>query len=119
MLKSLFKNRKGAALVEYGLLIGGIALIAAGAVSVFGHKTTDLIATMAAVLPGAHTDDNGAIISGKLIETANGLTGAGGKTGIGLDFTTIVAGANTNRLGVNVGGVGSSGAIGNLVIEAK
>ena len=33
MLRKLLKNRKGAALVEYGLLVGGIALISAGAVA--------------------------------------------------------------------------------------
>lgn len=118
MLKRLFKNRKGAALVEYGLLVGGIALIAAGAVSLFGHKTSDIIGTMAAVLPGAHTDDNGPIISGKLIETAPGITAGGGTTGIGLDFTAIAAGVGTSRLGVNVGGTGSAASIAGLVLEA-
>ena len=119
MLNKLLKNRKGAALVEYGLLIGGIALISAGAVSVFGHKTSDIIGTMAAILPGAHSDDNGPIISGKLIETAGGLTGGAGKTGIGLDFSAIAAGRDTNRLGANVAGSGSAAQIANLVIEAK
>ena len=61
MLKRLFKNRKGAALVEYGLLIAGVALVSSAAVSMFGHKTSDLIGAMAAVLPGAHSGDNGAI----------------------------------------------------------
>lgn len=119
MLRKLLKNRKGAALVEYGLLVGGIALISAGAVSVFGHKTSDIIGTMAAVIPGAHADDNGPIISGKLIETAGGITGAGGVTGIGLNFTAIAAGVNTNRLGVNVAGTGQAAAITGLVIEAQ
>src|SRR6187397_2381424 len=102
MFKRLLKNRKGAALVEYGLLVGGIALISAGAISLFGHKTSDMIGTMAAVVPGAHVDDNGPIISGKLIETTAGIA-AGGGTGIGVDFAAIAAGANTSRLGVNVG----------------
>lgn len=103
MLKRLFKNRKGAALVEYGLLIAGVALISAAGVSVFGHKTSDLIATVAAVIPGAHTDDNAAIISGKLIETTPDGVGAGGSTGIALDFTTITGASGTSRLGTNIG----------------
>ena len=119
MFKRLFKNKKGAALVEYGLLIAGVALISSAAVSVFGHKTSDMIATVAAVMPGAHTDDNAAIISGKLIETVPGVTGASGATGIALNFTGILADSNTSRLGVNVGGSGSATAITALVVEAK
>jgi pilus assembly protein Flp/PilA len=117
MLKRLFKNRRGAALVEYGLLVGGIALIAAGAVSIFGHKTTDIIGTMAAIIPGAHTDDNGPLISGKLIETKAGITASGGTTGIGVDFSKIADGVNTNRLGINVAGSSSAGDIAKLILE--
>lgn len=65
----LFNDKKGSALVEYGLLIAGVALVSAAAVSVFGHKTNDLISATATVLPGAHDDDNGPIVSAKLIET--------------------------------------------------
>ena len=120
MFKKLFKNRKGAALIEYGLLIGGIALISAGAVSLFGHKTSDIIGLTAAIIPGAHTDDNGPVISGKLIETAAN-TGSGGSVGIGLAFE-VIAGATGDRLGSNVGGQGSfaaSNGVGGLVVEAK
>jgi len=118
MFRKLFKSRKGAALVEYGLLVGGIALISAGAISLFGHKTSDLIGTMAAIIPGAHFDDNAPIVSGKLIETTPGGSGA-----IGIDFSTIVANSNgaTNRLGVNVAGSTSDGAqngMDGLVVEA-
>lgn len=67
----LFRNRKGQGLVEYGILIGGVAIVCIAAVSIFGHKTNDMIATVAAVLPGAHTDDNGAIMSGKLVRTTS------------------------------------------------
>ena len=121
MFKKLFKSnksRKGAALVEYALLIGGIALISAGAVSLFGHKTSDIIGTVAAIIPGAHLDDNAPIISGKLIETTQ-QAGAGGSTGIGIDFSTI-AGETGDRLGANVAGEGFRGnnGLGGLVIEA-
>ncbi|MCU1237235.1 MAG: signal peptide protein [Candidatus Solibacter sp.] len=120
MFKKLFKNRKGAALIEYGLLIGGIALISAGAVSLFGHKTSDIIGLTAAIIPGAHTDDNGPVISGKLIETTM-QTGGGTNQGIGIDFAGI-ASATGDRLGANVAGSGSfaaSNGVGGLVVEAK
>jgi len=120
LLKKLCKNRKGAALIEYGLLIGGIALVCAGAVSLFGHKTNDIIGTVVAILPGAHTDDNGPILSGKLIETTM-QTGAGTSQGIGLDFVTIAGQVGTDRLGANIAGAGSfasSNGVGGLVVEA-
>lgn len=127
ILKRLFKNSRGAALVEYGLLIAGVALISSAAVSVFGHKTSDIIGAVTTILPGAHTDDNSAIISGKLIETAAGQVGANSGTGISLDVATIAAGSNTDRLGTNIGGatlgaVGSgtnpAGSLDSLIIEA-
>src|SRR5438105_1108696 len=96
MLKSLIKkvirNRRGAAFVEYALLVGGISLVGAGAISLFGHKTSDMLGTMTTILPGAHTDDNNAIISGKLIETAP-TTGAGGVAGIGIDPAGVASGS--------------------------
>jgi Flp pilus assembly pilin Flp len=77
MLKKLLRNRKGQGLVEYALIIAGVALIAAVGISVFGHKVSDLISTVAVVLPGAHADDNAGIVSGRLIETAQSGTNAG------------------------------------------
>ena len=58
----------------------------------------DLIGSVAAVLPGAHTDDNGAILSGHLIATTveNGA--------IGIDTTAVLQSTNTsgqNLLGVS------------------
>ena len=118
--KLLFRCRKGAALVEYGLLIGGVALICAAAVSIFGHKTSDIIGTVAAILPGAHTDDNQAMLSGHLIETATS-NGADSTPGIGLDFNGIAHSfTSTDRLGINVGGQAASGnGVDGLVEEAK
>jgi Flp pilus assembly pilin Flp len=117
MLKKLLKNRRGAALVEYALLLGGVALISAGAVSLFGHKTSDIVGTMAAILPGAHTNDNGPIQSGHLIETNTvGTSGA-----LAVDVAAIVAETNQDRLGLNfVGGTaGTSNGIGGLVVESR
>ncbi len=110
-MRKLFSNKKGQGLVEYGLIIAGVALICAAAVSVFGHKTSDLIGAVAAVLPGAHADDNGPMTSGKLIETTvDGVTG-----GIELDAATIALGGD--RLGTNVG-LDTPTDFGGLILEA-
>lgn len=70
-LKRLLRDKRGQGMVEYGILVGGIALIALAAVAILGHKTNDLLATVAAALPGAHADDNGTIVSGKLVNTTS------------------------------------------------
>ncbi len=116
-MRKLLSNKKGQGLVEYGLIIAGVALICAAAVSVFGHKTSDLIAAVASVLPGAHSDDNAPITSGKLIETTEGSATAP----IELDAATIVGNAGTSRLGNNVlGGTGTANdGFGGLVLEAN
>ena len=118
MLRKLFSNKKGQGLVEYGLIIAGVALICAAAVSVFGHKTSDLISAVATILPGAHIDDNGPITSGKLIETT-----AAGTDPISLDVVGIAGndGTTGNRLDANVRGTVAAGGLdgfGGLVLEA-
>lgn len=117
MLRKLFSNKKGQGLVEYGLIIAGVALICAAAVSVFGHKTSDLISAVAAVLPGAHAGDNAPITSGALIETTAGSTTAP----IELDAAAIVANAGNSRLGNNVlgGTAATQDGFGGLVLEAN
>lgn len=102
-MRKLFKNKKGQGLVEYGLIIAGVALICAAAISVFGHKTSDLISATAAVLPGSHAGDNAAITSGALIETSEGAAG----DAIELDADAILAASGTGRLGNNVLGAGT------------
>ena len=122
-MNKLLKNKKGSALVEYGLLIAGVALVGAAAVSIFGHKTNDLIGATAAVLPGAHADDNGAIVGGKLIET--NLDETSGT--ITIDGDAIAAGAGTARMGTNLlgaynstSGGAESGIVGSFfVVEAE
>lgn len=120
MLRKLIRNKKGQGLVEYGLIIAGVALISAAAVSVFGHKTSDLISAVATVLPGAHEDDNDAMASGKLIETDNP---AGGAAGIQLDAAGIATNNGTARLENNVLGLGSAAGagtnFGGLIVEAN
>ena len=96
--KSLFRCKKGAALLEYSLLAAGVSLVAAAGVAIFGHKTTDMISSVAAIMPGAHGDDNGPIASGKIIETTGAASGQ-----IGVDVATIVTNADSARLGNNLG----------------
>lgn len=92
------RQKAGAAMVEYGMLVAGIALVAAAATSVLGHKTNDLVATVAAVLPGVHADDNGTMATGRLIETTEAADGP-----IALDAPTILANVDSERLGNNLG----------------
>lgn len=112
-MRKFFSNKKGQGLVEYGLIIAGVALICAAAVSVFGHKTSDLISAVATVLPGAHADDNAPIVSGKLIETTDN---AG--EGINLNVAGIATNSSTGRLDANVlGADGVTGGFGGLILE--
>ena len=101
LISKLTRCKKGAALLEYSLLAAGVSLIAAAGVAIFGHKTNDMISSVAAIMPGAHADDNGPIASGKIIET----TGAGSGQ-IGVDVGTIVTNTDTARLGNNLGVTG-------------
>lgn len=94
------RKQKGAALVEYGLLVAGVALVATAAISVFGTKTSGLIASVATVLPGVQAIDNAPIEAGQLIETTD-ATGAG--TPIRVDIQAIDTNSNTVRLSNNVG----------------
>ena len=112
---NLLRSKKGAALAEYSLLVAGVMLVGAAATSLFGHKTADMMGATAAVLPGAHDDDNGPVISGKVIETTDAGLGAGGN-GIALDVGTIAGARETSRLGTNLGY--PDGTIGQLVLEA-
>jgi pilus assembly protein Flp/PilA len=113
MLRKMLRSKKGQGLVEYGLIIAGVALICAAAISVFGHKTSDLISAVAAVLPGAHAEDNAPLVSGKLIETTDN-----GGAGINLDVATIVANSDTGRLDANVLGTdGTTDGFGGLILE--
>ncbi|QDT35405.1 class III signal peptide-containing protein [Thalassoglobus polymorphus] len=74
-LRNILKGTKGQGLVEYGILVGGVALACLAAVAILGHKSNDLIATVAGALPGAHDDDNGSIVSGKLVNTTQDSNG--------------------------------------------
>lgn len=117
MLRKFLNNKKGQGLVEYGLIIAGVALICAVSISIFGHKTSDLISAVATVLPGAHADDNAPITSGKLIETT---VPAAATDGIQLDVATIQTNSLTGRLDANVLGTDQTtvtDGFGGLILE--
>ena len=113
-MRKFISNKKGQGLVEYGLIIAGVALICAAAVSVFGHKTSDLIAAVATVLPGAHGEDNAPMVSGKLIETTAGTAAAP----IQLDLAGIAGNSTQPRLSNNVTNGTVPADFGGLIIEA-
>lgn len=100
MITNKLKSKKGAAMVEYGLLVAGVTLVAVAALALFGHKTSDLYAATAAIMPGAHAEDNGPVAAGKLIEVT-AADGAG--TPIVVDTAAIAAAENTARMGDNLG----------------
>ena len=118
LVRRLKRSEKGAALVEYALIVAGVALIGAVAVSLFGHKVSDMLGTAAAIMPGAHADDNAPIVSGKTIETSPNAQGTdqGGnaQTGIGLDVNAITQSNGKARLS---DGVGGDGSVSSLVLE--
>jgi len=119
LVRRLLSEKAGAALVEYALIVAGVALIGAAAVSIYRQKVTHLLATAAAVMPGAHADDNAPIVAGKTIETsANtpGFDNGNSATGIGLDVNAITQANQQQRLGDSVGG---DGALSSLVLETK
>lgn len=64
-------QKRGAALVEYGLIVAGVALVSLVAVSVFGGKTSKLFGVAASAIPGATDEDNGTIVSGKVARVKN------------------------------------------------
>ena len=97
-IRKFLRSKKGAALVEYALLVAGIAIVSIAAVSILGHKTSDLIGTSAAIIPGVSDFDNDEISSGRLVETAPNAAGA-----IAVDVNQIVNNSETERLGNNLG----------------
>jgi Flp pilus assembly pilin Flp len=92
--------RKGQALVEYTIILAAVALISLGTISLLGHKTTDMLGTLTAILPGAHTNDNGPIAAGELVPTT--ANGAGAIT-----VDVQAAASSTTALDNNLFGTGT------------
>jgi len=112
------QRRRGQGLVEYALIICGVALVGAVSVSEFGHKTQDLISAVAVMLPGAHQGDNFPIIGGHLLETTTTANGVVGTPAIVLDTATIAGETNQARLGQNLFNDTTNG-IENMIIESR
>lgn len=68
MLKRMLKNKKGQGLVEYALLIAGVALVGTIGVTMVGLKTNEMISAVAATLPGPNPESNRNIRTGALLE---------------------------------------------------
>jgi hypothetical protein len=87
LVKTPLKNskRKGQALVEYALIVAAVALTCIVAITMFGHKTADVIAVGAGLLPGAHAEDNRPIQTEALFATTEGTEN------IQLDTTNMAA----------------------------
>jgi len=100
MLKNLRKKAQG--MVEYAILLAGVALIAISSVSILGEKTTGLIATTAFVLPGASETNNGPIFVGKLVETTDAVQGGTAADAIKVDLDQINSNTGFNRVDINV-----------------
>lgn len=90
-IRNLFRNRRGQSLVEYGILVGAIAVVCLAATTMLGHKVGYLIGTSAALLPSADAGDTGPLFVGKLVNTTNN------GSSIGL---SSVPGTFQNNLGI-------------------
>ena len=88
-------SKRGAALVEYGLIVAGVALVAAAADSIFGSKAAGLVGASARVLPGANVDDNHPIDVSHIVSVKND-----GNGNIELDNTKLDQGV-ADKLGID------------------
>lgn len=85
-------RRKAQALVEYALLLAGIALVCVVAVAVLGEKTAEVLGVVAAVMPGAHADDNKPIKVGTILPVNKG------GSSLTLDAANLVDAAGVDRM---------------------
>lgn len=60
-IQSFLKEEQGQSMVEYGIVLGGVAAVSYIAVVFLGDRVADLYAWMANHLPGGEQDDGGAV----------------------------------------------------------
>ena len=96
------KSQRGAALVEYAILIGAVTLVGVLGVSILGHKTNDLTGALAVMLPGAHTDDDITLTAGQLIEMESTAVAGSGFVA-SFDDTAVLDATQDNRFLNNTG----------------
>jgi Flp pilus assembly pilin Flp len=103
-MRRLLRDRKGAALAEYGLLLAGITMVSLVAVSVLGGKVAGLVGAIASVLPGAMAQQNAPVYVGQLIETRTANDNGDHSFEQKLDMVRITdQNQNTPRLGATMG----------------
>lgn len=94
------KKRRGQGLVEYIFIVAAVAFIALVALSHFGHKVADQYAIGAGMLPGAHAEDNAAIVTGHFAGTegdeTTGLTGSGEVGWDAVNGSVVIQGDSNN-----------------------
>ena len=103
------RSRRGQGLVEYIIVVAAVALISLVAVSVFGHKVADQYAIGAGMLPGAHTEDNVAIVTGEYAGFTQNGDGNNIATG-GVTWADITGNTTTGEMDNNVVTSGVNGA---------
>ena len=91
VLPSARLRRKGQAMVEYTLLVAGVAVACALAVSVLGDKTADTLSIMAAIMPGAEASDNSPLTAANVIPFKNN------GSSLVLDTANLVSSAGVDR----------------------
>lgn len=72
----MLRNKKGQSLVEYGILVGAIAIVCLVAATLLGHKTGNLLGSTAAALPSVEAEDAGPVFMGKLVKVQQGADGS-------------------------------------------
>lgn len=104
LLRRIARNRRGAALAEYGLLLAGITMVSLAAVSVLGGKVGGLVGAVASLLPGAYAQQNAPVHVGQLLEVRTGDDNGDGIAEQVLDGVGMVdENAGTARLGTALG----------------
>ena len=93
MLRRLLKEKKGQGLAEYAVILMAVLVVSLGAITVLGHNVGDLLATVAAILPGSEPDYDQPVFVGEFIEL-NVPPVAGAAAGIQLDIAEIADNIN-------------------------
>lgn len=93
LLFRAWRNKRGQSLVEYGILVGAVAMVGLVAATMLGHKVTNLLGASAALLPAAEDEDAQPVFAGKLVKTVVGADGA--------VHVSSVPGTFSNNLGIS------------------
>ncbi len=99
-LRRVMSDRRGQGMVEYGIVLAAVAAVVFLAATVVGHRTGDMFAAAAALLPGSDADELGLIRVQPLAPTERDSAGqivlrVDPSTGLytGSDLATLINGA--------------------------